>query len=83
MSALSAPISLFSGKFKELEGPFPTDPMQEIVTVSDRMNSQTVSELGLTRTNEWGASMVPNSIAAIYEKKRPSGKGETEDSSRI
>ena len=57
MRTISAQIFLFSGKFRELEAPFPTDPMQEIMTVSDSVNSQTMSELGLTHTNAWWASM--------------------------
>lgn len=51
MRAISVQIFLFSGKFRELEAPFPTDPMQEIMTLNDSMNSQTMSELGLTHTN--------------------------------
>lgn len=74
VSAISAQIFLFSGKFRELEAPFPTDPMQEIVTGSDRMNSQTISALRLTHANAWWGQYGPNSIAAIYVKKEMSGR---------
>lgn len=57
MWTISAQIFLFSGKSRDLEAPFPTDPMQEIMTVNDSVNLQTMSELGLTHTNAWWASM--------------------------
>lgn len=42
VSAISAQIFLFSGKFRELEAPSLIDPMQKIVTVSDGVNLLTV-----------------------------------------
>ena len=75
MRAISAQIFLFSGKFRELEAPFPTDPMQEIMTFNDSMNSQTMSELGLTHTNAWWASMVQILYLQLMKKKKAGGGG--------
>lgn len=76
MRAISAQIFLFSGKFRELETPFPTDPMQEIMTFNDSMNSQTMSELGLTHTNAWWASMVQMQYLQLTGKKKAGRVGE-------
>lgn len=73
MRAISAQIFLLSGKFRELEAPFPTDPMQEIITFNDSMNSQTMSELGSTHTNAWWASMVQIQYLQLMEKKGGGG----------
>lgn len=75
MRAISAQIFLLSGKFRELEAQFPTDPMQEIMTFNDSMNSQTMSELGSTHTNAWWASMVQIQYLQLMEKKKKGGGG--------
>lgn len=79
MSVISAQIFLFSGKFKELEAPFPTDPRQEMVTVDERVNAQCLN---------WDSHMlIPDGQVCakfnsytISEKKGCSRRGRTEAS---
>lgn len=60
----------------------PTDPVQDILTVSNWVNSHTMPELGLTHINE--CSQVWSKFkAAVSEKKGPLGRGKTEDSRHL